>query len=241
MSRQAMIIDLDRCVGCGACALACAQEWELTPGVRRNWVVPLLPVEGSGPPVYTHYVGSCNHCARAPCIGACPTGASFRDNRGRVRVDSAACIGCGYCVTACPYDARMLNPERGKVEKCDFCAEVVDAGGVPACVRTCPAAARLFGDLDDAGSAVSRHFRAQPVRRLETRKVAVRPHVYYAGARRAVDRILASHPPRAAGLKPPLPGRLLKSAARPAFLGALGLQQLAQDLLNTQFALEAVA
>jgi formate dehydrogenase gamma subunit len=223
MSRQAMIIDLDRCVGCGACVLACAQEWALPTGVHRNWVRPLLPVVDSGPILYTHYVGGCNHCSKAPCIGACPTGASFRDDRGRVRVEARACIGCGYCVSACPYGARMLRGDRGGIEKCDFCATSVDAGVEPACVRTCPAGARVFGDLDDRQSKASRQFRRQPVRRLETREVAVRPNVYYAGNPRAVRRILASHPPRPAGLQPPLPGRLLKSGARPAFLGVLAL------------------
>lgn len=223
MSRQAMIIDMDRCVGCGACVLACAEEWSLPAGAHRNWVRPLFPVAGSGRPIYTHYVGQCNHCDKAPCIGACPTGASFRDDKGRVRVDAGACISCGYCVAACPYGARTLREDRGGIEKCDFCAASVDAGLEPACVRTCPAGARVFGDLDDRNSAVAQHFRKQPVRRLETREVAVRPNVFYAGDARVVRRVLATHPPQAAGLQPPLPGRILKSGARPAFLAALAL------------------
>jgi len=228
MSRQAMIIDMDRCVGCGACVMACQEEWDLPQDVRRNWVEPLLPVAGPGRPTYTHYVGLCNHCSSAPCLGACPTGATYRDAKGRIRVNHRACIGCGYCVEACPYGARVLRPDNNRIEKCDFCAPLVDAGLEPACVRTCPAGARIFGDLDDRQGAVSRHFRDHPVRCLETAEVAIRPNVYYAGKRRNIERILAAHPPKKAGLQPPLPGRLMKSVLRPALLGMLGLTLAAQ-------------
>ncbi len=228
MSRQAMIIDMDRCVGCGACVMACEEEWALPQGVRRSWVEPLLPVAAPTGPMYTHYVGLCSHCSEATCLGACPTGATYRDPKGRVRVDPRACIGCGYCVAACPYGARTLHPDHGRIEKCDFCAPLTDAGLTPACVRTCPAGARIFGDLDDRSSEVSRYFRKHPVRCLETDRVAIRPNVYYAGNRRTIARILATHPPQEAGLRPPLPGRLMKRLLRPALLGMLGLTLAAQ-------------
>jgi sulfite dehydrogenase (quinone) subunit SoeB len=230
MSRQAMIIDMDRCMGCGACVMACEEEWALPPNVRRSWVVPLLPTAAPGGLTYTHYVGLCNHCSEATCLGACPTGATYRDAKGRIRVDPRACIGCGYCVTACPYDARTLDPVSGRIEKCDFCAPLTDAGMTPACVRTCPAGARIFGDLDDRRGAVSRYFREHPVRCLETDEVAIRPNVYYAGSPKNIARILATHPPREQGMEPPLPGRLMKSLLRPALLGMLGVTLAAQAI-----------
>jgi formate dehydrogenase gamma subunit len=131
-------------------------------------------------------------------------------------------------VQACPYGARVLRPDNGRIEKCDFCAPLVDAGLVPACVRTCPAGARIFGDLDDRRDAASRYFYEHPVRCLETDRVAIRPNVYYAGSKRIVARILAVHPPREAGLLPPLPGRVMKSLLRPALLGVLGVTLAAQ-------------
>ncbi len=222
MSRYALLIDMDRCLGCGACVVACQEEWGLPNGMARNWVRPLPPVAGHGPPVYTHDVGLCQHCARPSCLRACPTGATFRDRQGRVRVNPQACIGCGYCVTACPFDARTLHPTRGVVEKCDLCAPRVDAGLEPACVRTCPAGARLFGDLDERGGALARAFGRRPVRRRETRQVATAPRVYYTGREAALDRIAAAAPPDPRRLDPPLPGRVLRSGVRPAFLGALG-------------------
>ena len=85
-----MIIDMNRCVGCGACTIACQEEWGLPEGVTRCWVVPMKPGLS-----YTHYVGMCNHCEQATCLEACPTGATYRDERGRVRVDEQPCIGCG--------------------------------------------------------------------------------------------------------------------------------------------------
>ncbi len=226
MSRQAMLIDMNRCLGCGACVLACQEEWQLPLEVARNWVRPLPPVAGTSPPVFTHDVGLCQHCGKASCLKACPTGATFRDRRGRIRVDARACIGCGYCVRACPFDARTLHPERGVVEKCDFCAPLVDAGLQPACVRACPAGARVFGDLEDRRGDLARAFLKKPVRRRETRAVSTAPRVFYSGRKAALDRIAAAAPPDPSRLDPPLPGRVLRSAVRPAFLSALGVALL---------------
>jgi formate dehydrogenase gamma subunit len=222
MSRQAMMIDLVRCVGCGACVVACEEEWGLPVGVHRNWVRPLLPVASSSGLVHAHFVGLCNHCGRASCVEACPTGATYRDPRGRVVVDLAACIGCGHCVDACPYGARTLRPDAGHVEKCDLCAARVDAGLQPVCVETCPAGARVLGDLDERDGAVARAVASGRLRRLETPQVSIDPHVYYAGDDRVIDRILAEHPPDPARVRGAAAAGTL-GTLRGGFFGLLGL------------------
>jgi formate dehydrogenase gamma subunit len=215
-----MIIDLFRCVGCGACVVACEEEWGLPPGVDRNWVRPLLPIPSKAGLVHAHDVGLCNHCGRATCLEACPTGATYRDPEGRVVVDPETCIGCCYCVDACPYGARALRGDVGRVEKCDLCAPRVDAGLQPACVEACPAGARIFGDLDRRDGELARAFRSRRLRRLETPQVSIDPHLFYAGDDRVIDRILTEHPPRAVR-RSAAPGIL--GTLRGGFLGLLGL------------------
>lgn len=222
MSRQAMIIDLVRCVGCGACVVACEEEWRLPLGVDRNWVRPLLPVPSKAGLLYAHDVGLCQHCGRATCLEACPTGATYRDPQGRVVVDPVVCIGCGHCVDACPYGARTLRADVGRVEKCDFCAPRVDAGLQPACVEACPAGARIFGDLDRPDSDVSRVARSRRLRRLETPQVAIDPHVFYAGDDRVIERILDEHPPEATRPQA-LSAAGMLGTMRVGLLGLLGL------------------
>ena len=113
----------------------------------------------------------CQHCANPPCVDVCPTGASFKRADGIVLVDRHSCIGCRYCVMACPYKARSFVHEpvtdqkpdvpRGKgcVESCTMCVHRVDDGRKPACVEACPEGAMLFGDLNDPDSAISRRVR----------------------------------------------------------------------------------
>jgi formate dehydrogenase gamma subunit len=228
MPHHTMIIDMDRCVGCGACVIACQEEWDLPEGVVRNWVRPLPPVSSSRSMLFTHYVGMCNHCLEATCLDACPTGATFRDEQGRIRVDQNTCIGCGYCVEACPYGARMVRGDLKIAEKCDLCAQRVDTGLEPACVTTCPAGARIFGDLDDRQSPPSRYLASHRIRRLETPEVSIRPQVAYAGKNEVIDRILEAHPPDPEKTSPPLSGLVLQKVARPGFLGLLGLAFLGQ-------------
>jgi tetrathionate reductase subunit B len=229
MTRLAMAIDLDRCVGCGACVLACKSEWDVAAGERRTWVIPVGP-EGSFPDRIesTFYVGLCNHCDQPSCVAACPTGATYRDEEGRVLVDRELCIGCGYCVSACPYGARYIHPHTDVVDKCDFCQARMDAGAAqPACVQACIAEARLFGDLEDRDAAVRHRVIAEGGRRLATAEVDIGPNVYYLGAPHHTRLILEHHAPDPERMQPPLPGRLWADLLRPlvffgvatAFLG----------------------
>lgn len=99
--------------------------------------------------LYHYFRQSCQHCDDAPCIEVCPTGASRRDENGIVRVDTSSCIGCSYCIGACPYQVRYLNPHTKVADKCDFCAESRLAKGFPPiCVNACPEHALIFGRED---------------------------------------------------------------------------------------------
>jgi len=171
-----MVIDLERCCGCQTCSIKCKQENGTDKGIMWHRVVDYE--SGSYPRVNRHFLPRpCMHCEKAPCVRVCPTGASQRRADGIVTVDYDKCIGCKYCVVACPYEARCfsehyegyfpeqgLSPleeyyrpkhQKGVAEKCTFCAHRVDEGQQPACVEGCPAKARFFGDLEDPNSQVS--------------------------------------------------------------------------------------
>ena len=223
MSRQAMIIDMDRCVGCGACVIACQEEWDLPEDSYRNWVRPMPPSSSRSSLVFTHYVGLCGHCEDAPCLDVCPVGATFRDNCGRIIVEPGTCIGCGYCIETCPFGARMYRKDLGRVEKCNFCAPRVDAGQQPACVATCPAGSRIFGDLDDKDSAVSRYLSTHHVAKLETDEVRTKPNVFYAGKKELVDLIFFENPPDPQKMHSPIEGKILASVVSPGSMGLIGL------------------
>ncbi|MDK2464921.1 MAG: 4Fe-4S dicluster domain-containing protein [Candidatus Korarchaeota archaeon] len=158
MTRYGMIIDLRSCIGCGACIAACDMENE-TPweeGKRRTHV-PRFTF-GSYPNVTVVYMPRlCMHCENPPCVSVCPTGASHVTADGVVLVEHDLCIGCKYCVVACPYDARYVDERIRSVDKCTFCyTNRVLKGEVPACDATCPGRVRIFGDLDDPNSEAGR-------------------------------------------------------------------------------------
>ena len=99
----------------------------------------------------------CQQCEDSPCTHVCPTGASYRDEKtGIVLVDKEKCIGCKYCMMACPYGVRSWNAEQQVVEKCTLCNHLTAAGEKPACVKNCCGTARYYGDLDDPESDVSK-------------------------------------------------------------------------------------
>jgi len=192
--RWAYIFDVGACIGCRRCMYACKQENNVPDTISPLWIEMFemkseLPVTGQpseedlkgattsyteSPKEGRWYLSAqCNHCANPPCVKVCPTGATYKDIDGLVLIDYNKCIGCRYCVVACPYEARRFNwwkpevpaervnelvPLRpvGVVEKCTFCVHRIRRGKLPACVEACPVQARHFGKLSDPDSEVSK-------------------------------------------------------------------------------------
>jgi tetrathionate reductase subunit B len=179
--RYGMLIDIRRCYGVHACSVACKAENGVPLGQTRSWVEYIE--KGTYPNVTRSFLPRlCNHCEKPACVSVCPTGATWkRKEDGIVVVDSDICIGCKYCVHACPYDARYPNPITGTVDKCDFCIHRVSQGLEPACVEACPSRARIFGDLNDPESEISKKIALNPVTVLRPEK-GTEPNVFYIAA-----------------------------------------------------------
>lgn len=175
----AMVVDLRLCIGCQACTVACMVENQIPLGAFRTIVSNYEVAENGAARRYT-LPRLCNHCGRPACVTVCPTQATTKRPDGAVVVDNSVCIGCGYCIQACPYDARFINPRTKTADKCTFCLHRLEAGLLPACVETCVSGARVFGDLNDPHSDVVKLLRKYPVQVLK-KSMGTDPHVYYIG------------------------------------------------------------
>ena len=173
-----MLIDVRRCYGVHACSVACKAEFDFPLGTTRSWVEYIE--KGTYPHVTRNFLPRlCNQCSKPNCVSVCPTNATWkREEDGIVVVDPDICIGCKYCVQACPYDARFPNPVTGAVEKCDFCVHRVSQGLEPACVEACPSRARIFGDLNDPESEISQILRTKRIFVLKE-EVGTLPRFFY--------------------------------------------------------------
>jgi len=120
----------------------------------------------------------CNHCEDAPCEKVCPVEATWRADDGTILVDYDRCIGCKYCMAACPYEARYVNPITHTADKCTFCYHRVEEGLQPACVATCVSGARVFGDLNDPTSEVHKLVALKNTQVLKP-EMGTGPQVYY--------------------------------------------------------------
>jgi Fe-S-cluster-containing dehydrogenase component len=188
--RYGMVIDVDVCIGCKACELACRQEHNLRPRVgeeldfkqhgapfwmKINWAGPY----GTFPDLsFFYYASMCAHCEDAPCVVACETGTLQQREDGIVLInDESKCDGCGNCAKACPYpDVIWIDPDTHRAEKCTFCYHRVEDGREPACVAYCPMKCLTFGDLNDPESDVSKKLKEKDVMG-NTIKIPVAPHM----------------------------------------------------------------
>ncbi|GAB4535191.1 MAG: 4Fe-4S dicluster domain-containing protein [Thermodesulfovibrionia bacterium] len=208
-TRWGFLVDTHKCVGCGFCVKACKLENEVpydTP-VSRTWVeryvvlkdgrmladTPMAARDGfteqrvqerdvkPSDIAKAFFVPKlCNHCDRPPCVQVCPVGATYQTVDGVVLVDRKWCIGCGYCIMACPYGARFFHPVYKVAEKCTFCYHRITKGLKPACVQACPFGARQLGNLKDPNDPVSITVLTKRVNVLKD-EYGTAPQVYYIG------------------------------------------------------------
>ena len=155
MAHKTIVTDLNRCVGCLGCIVACKTVNDVRVGSFRNKVLRQGPFPreegGNWPDIDMYFLPvSCQHCASPECVTVCPTGAShINEEDGTVQIDKDQCIGCGACLTACPYGCRYVDVDTSVAEKCDLCASITSEGGLPQCVTQCGGMARWYGDLDE--------------------------------------------------------------------------------------------
>jgi len=207
--RYGMVIDLKRCVGCQTCALVCKLENHQPLGLWWNRVLTIGGPEidtpsGTYPDLQMSFLPiACQHCEDPPCVEVCPVGAAYKREDGLVLINWETCIGCRYCIVACPYGVRVYNwrstkeqeipdfqvgapevPARplGVGEKCTFCVHRVDKGLQPACIP-CPSRARFFGDLNDPNSEVSKLIKEKGGYQLKS-ELGTNPSVFYLPAKR---------------------------------------------------------
>jgi len=205
----AFIVDITRCIGCGSCCVADKREFQVPDGVYRTWVERYLKdydgnvyvdsphggLDGYQEPRTdinvkvrdTFFVPKlCNMCKEPPCVQVCPVGATFRTPDGFVLVDHKRCVGCAYCIQACPYSVRFLHPVAKTAQKCTWCYHRIRKGLLPACVNVCPTGARKFGDLNDRSSEVYKTLHGPGVLTVLKKDMGTWPALYYKGARREV-------------------------------------------------------
>jgi tetrathionate reductase subunit B len=197
-----MAVDVAKCIGCGRCAEACKTENDVPrePQYFRTWIERYTVLKDgettvespnggiNGFPAITNEKGIerafyvpklCNHCASPPCVQVCPIGATFTTRDGVVLVDPEYCMGCCYCIEACPYGMRFMNPVTRVADKCTFCYHRVVRGLSPACVEVCPTQARIFGEVARPNSPLT-HFRRLGSLQVLKPELNAQPKVYYA-------------------------------------------------------------
>lgn len=156
MKRNVLVVDLDKCIGCKGCQIACKMENNVPLGSARSRVLVIGPT-GSYPNLEMYFMPvMCQQCENPACVNVCPTGACYKDRAaGVVLIDAEKCIGCRGCIRACPYGIPSFNGETRKIDKCTSCMSLQEEGSRPACVKNCSSKALVYGDPDDPDSEVS--------------------------------------------------------------------------------------
>ena len=193
-----MIIDIDKCIGCGNCVRACSRENGVPDGYFRTWVERYQVTEDRDhptvespngaingfPPLAREDVKSffvpklCNHCVDSPCTQVCPVGATFISPDGVVLIDPEYCLGCRYCIQACPYGCRYFHPGKEVADKCTLCYHRITKGLTTACCESCPTGARQLVDLKNPRDPVHEFLRNNKVQVLKP-QMATQPKVFY--------------------------------------------------------------
>ena len=200
----AMMIDIEKCIGCGACVRADKKENDvpLEPFFFRTWVeryhvmpeneVPEVDSPNGGYDGFPekHRSGDesknffvpkmCNACADSPCTQVCPVGATFVSPDGAVLVDKSYCLGCRYCVQACPYGCRYIDPRTETVDKCSLCYHRITTGLTTACCEVCPTGSRVLGDLKNPKDPIHEWLRTHKIQVLKAH-LATHSKLYYNG------------------------------------------------------------
>ncbi len=200
MTQYGFAVELDRCSGCKACAMACKDRNDLDLGTKYRKVIDYaggtwdVSNDGVCTPsgVFSYSVSvSCNHCDNPACVANCPTGAMRKDSEtGIVTSDPEVCIGCGTCVESCPYRAPRLVGEELHSGKCDMCYGLVSAGGNPRCVDACPMRALHFGTIEDLRAEFGDNADAGPL----PESTMTSPNIVLVANRNAGDGMIVSSP-----------------------------------------------
>jgi Fe-S-cluster-containing dehydrogenase component len=197
----AYLIDTTKCIGCGMCVRACTLENDVPEGYNRTWIERYVVGESGEAAVDSPKGGKdgfkpeevvfnstkaffvpkmCNHCRNTPCTQVCPVGASYQTEDGVIMVDAEQCIGCAYCVQACPYGSRFINPKTHTADKCTWCYHRITKGLLPACVEACPTQTRIFGDLKKRDDKVRQLIASERIQVLQP-ELLTKPYCFYLG------------------------------------------------------------
>ncbi len=192
IKHKAYLFDATRCIDCRACMVACSVENNIEMDKTRIWVSG-VGVTGEFPNLSSaSMVAHCMHCEHPDCLSACPVGAYTKQEDGPVIYDPELCIGCRYCMNACPYGVPHFDYDKGIVDgafidKCTMCPQRTDVGLEPACVATCPTDALEFGERDELIAIAHKRIAARPDRYVD--------HVYGEHENGGTSYLVISHVP----------------------------------------------